>query len=216
MKIKSFQGGYDKNLCYVLSCESTKLCALVDPSVEILPVIEYIENNNLVLDKILVTHTHHDHIRYLNDVIDQYPLSKVYISEHSPFKSAVPFRKLSHNDVIMVGEYMVLALFTPGHYIDSVCYWVKSQDMLFTGDTIFVGRTGRTISSRSSISDLYSSVYDILLKLPPKTMIYPGHHYGFSKSISIKENIRLSDFFQCKNLDEFRIIMNNYENNRKK
>ncbi len=216
MKIKSFQGGYDKNLCYVLSCESTKLCALVDPSVEILPVIEYIENNNLVLDKILVTHTHHDHIRYLDDVVNQYPLSKVYISENTPFKSAIPFKGLSHNDVIMVGEYMVLALFTPGHYIDSICFWIKNQDMLFTGDTIFVGRTGRTISSRSSISDLYSSVYDILLKLPPKTIIYPGHHYGFSKSISIKENISISDFFQCKSLNEFKIVMDNYENNRKK
>ena len=116
----------------------------------------------------------------------------------------------------MVGEYMVLALFTPGHYIDSICFWIKNQDMLFTGDTIFVGRTGRTISSRSSISDLYSSVYDILLKLPPKTIIYPGHHYGFSKSISIKENISISDFFQCKSLNEFKIVMDNYENNRKK
>ena len=216
MKIKSFQGGYDKNLCYVLSCESTKLCALVDPSVEILPVIEYIENNNLVLDKILVTHTHHDHIRYLDDVVDQYPLSRVYISENTPFKSTIPFKALSHNDVIMIGEYMVLSLFTPGHYIDSICYWIKSQYMLFTGDTIFVGRTGRTISSRSSISDLYSSVYDILLKLPLKTIIYPGHHYGFSKSISIKENISISDFFQCKSLNEFKIVMDNYENNRKK
>ena len=111
---------------------------------------------------------------------------------------------------------MVLALFTPGHYIDSICFWIKNQDMLFTGDTIFVGRTGRTISSRSSISDLYSSVYDILLKLPLKTIIYPGHHYGFSKSISIKENISISDFFQCKSLNEFKIVMDNYENNRKK
>ena len=211
MKIKSFQGGYDKNLCYVLSCESTKLCTLVDPSVEILPVVEYIENNNLVLDKILVTHTHHDHIRYLDDVIDQYPLSKVYISKNTPLKSAVPFKGLSHNDVIMVGEYMVLALFTPGHYIDSVCYWVKSQDMLFTGDTIFVGRTGRTISSRSSISDLYSSVYDILLKLPAKTMIYPGHHYGFSRKITLIGNKMLSNFFQCKNLDEFINVMSLFE-----
>ena len=79
MKIKSFQGGYDKNLCYVLSCESTKLCALVDPSVEILPVVEYIENNNLVLDKILVTHTHHDHIAFLYDFHFLFPNIQILV-----------------------------------------------------------------------------------------------------------------------------------------
>ena len=72
MKIKSFQGGYDKNLCYLLWCEKTNCAALVDPSVEILPIIEFIETHNLLIDKILITHTHHDHIRYLDDIINLY------------------------------------------------------------------------------------------------------------------------------------------------
>ena len=216
MKIKSFQGGYDKNLCYLLWCESTKLAAIIDPAVEVLPVVEFVKKNDLTIDKILITHTHHDHIRYLDDIIDIYPHSKLYISKFTPITSNYHFTPVDHHDVVMVGEHIILSLYTPGHYIDSICYWVKDQDMLFTGDTMFVGRTGRTINSRSSISDLYSSVYDILLKLPLKTIVYPGHHYGFSKSITLEENIKLSNFFQCKNLEEFKIIMLNYENNRKK
>ena len=51
MQIKTFQGGYDKNLCYVISCPKTRIAAIVDPSVEVTPVTEYIEINNLILSK---------------------------------------------------------------------------------------------------------------------------------------------------------------------
>ena len=53
-----------------------------------------------------------------------------------------------------------------------------------------------------------------LLKLPSDTVIYPGHNYGYSSTISIKENISLSPFFQCKNLEEFIKVMDNFEENR--
>ena len=81
---------------------------------------------------------------------------------------------------------------------------------------MFVGRTGRTISGGSNIPDLFNSIYNILLELPKKTIIYPGHHYGFSKRISIDDNIKLSKKFQCNSLKEFELAMKNYENNRKK
>ena len=79
---------------------------------------------------------------------------------------------------------------------------------------MFVGRTGRTISQRSNIEQLYNSVYKKLLTLPNNTIIHPGHHYGYSKTITIKENIRLFDFFSCDSLQEFIIVMHNFEKNR--
>ena len=78
MNIQSFQGGYDKNFTYVVWCEETKLTAIIDPSTEITPIVEYIENNDLILSKILVTHTHHDHIAYLNDFLDLFQNLLVY------------------------------------------------------------------------------------------------------------------------------------------
>ena len=72
MKIKRFQGGFDNNFCYVLLCDETRTAAIIDPSVEINPVIEYIDSNDLILDKILITHTHYDHIHYLDDFINLY------------------------------------------------------------------------------------------------------------------------------------------------
>ena len=79
---------------------------------------------------------------------------------------------------------------------------------------MFVGRTGRTISNTSNIEQLYDSVYNRLLILPDNTLIYPGHHYGYKANISIKNNIKLFDFFQCKSLPEFKKIMINFEKNR--
>ena len=216
MNVKRFQGGYDKNFCYVVSCDETKIAAIIDPSVEINPVIEYIESNNLILDKVLITHTHHDHIYYLGDFIDLYPLMKVYASADARLPKTVNFKKIEHNDVVMVGKHFILSLSTPGHYMDSICYWVKSQNIIFTGDTMFVGRTGRTISSGSNIKDLYHSTYDILLKLPSDTVIFPGHHYGFRKDITLRENMKLSDFFQCKSFLEFDSVMKKFEDSRKK
>ena len=216
MNVKRFQGGYDKNFCYVVSCDETKIAAIIDPSVEINPVIEYIASNNLILDKVLITHTHHDHIYYLGDFINLYPLMKVYASVKARLPKTVDFKKIEHNDVVMVGKHFILSLFTPGHYIDSICYWVKSQNIIFTGDTMFVGRTGRTISSGSNLKDLYYSTYDILLKLPSDTVIFPGHHYGFRKNITLRENMKLSNFFQCKSFSEFDKVMQNFEKSRKR
>ena len=215
MNIKSFQGGYDKNFCYVVWCNKTNFCSIVDPSVEINPILEFIELKNLILDKILITHTHHDHIKYLDDYISLFPLVKIYISNQSSYTTHGNVVYLEHNDVLTIGENMILALYTPGHYIDSICYWSKEHEILFTGDTMFVGRSGRTVSAGSNISNLYHSIYNIILALPHSTAIYPGHHYGFSPTISISNNIKHSIFFNCKSLNEFKIVMKNYENNRK-
>ena len=79
---------------------------------------------------------------------------------------------------------------------------------------MFVGRTGRVVSHTSSIEKLYNSIYNIILTLEENTLIYPGHHYGYIPFISIKKSIDLFDFFQCKDLSEFKKVMENFEKNR--
>ena len=81
---------------------------------------------------------------------------------------------------------------------------------------MFVGRTGRTISKTSNIDDLYQSIYSVILRLPHETIIYPGHNYGYQKTISLKQNILISKFFQCKSIDNFKKVMLNFESNFKK
>ena len=216
MQVKSFMGGFDKNLCYLIWCTETRLASIIDPSVEPVQILELIESENLILEKILITHTHHDHIAYLDDFIYKYPLVNIYCHSKPINNFKKPYIALDHNQVIPIGKSLLTTLYTPGHFPDSICYWCKEDKIIFTGDTIFIGRTGRTISNGSNIQDLYNSVYDLILKIPHETIIYSGHHYGFSRSESILFNIKNSSFFQCENFNEFSEVMADFEKNRKK
>ena len=188
MKIKSFEGGYDKNLSYLIWCDSTKSASIVDPSVEIDNIISEINKNNLTLKSLFISHSHHDHILYLNHFIQKYPNAIIYININSEFKHP-NIIGVKNNQKVKIGNSTIKCIGTPGHFYDSMCFWNKKSKILFTGDTVFVGRTGRVISHRSNIADLYNSIYKIILKLPFNTIIYPGHNYGFKKHISIKDMV---------------------------
>ena len=217
MNIEKFKGGYDKNFSYLIWCEKTKYAAIIDPSVESTKIIEKIQNLQLFLSKIIITHTHKDHYQNLTDFIYYYPDIEVFCHEKSTniFKK-YNVKSITNNEIIAIGEILLISLFTPGHYYDSICFWNKKNKILFTGDTMFVGRTGRVKSSSSDITKLYNSIYEVLLKLPSDTMILPGHHYGYKESISIKENKANYSFFQCESLNEFMKVMKKFEENFKK
>lgn len=215
MQVETFQGGFDKNLSYLVWCDETKYAGLIDASVEPLEILEFIESHNLILEKILITHTHHDHIHYLSDFLYKYPMLNVYLHSN-PINKPNNFIPLEHNQVITIGNSLFTTLHTPGHFADSVCFWNKEEHLIFTGDTIFIGRTGRTVSNHSDINDLYDSVYNIIFSIPDETMILPGHHYGYSEKETLKFNKETSKFFQCDDKNEFKKVMEEFEKNRKK
>ena len=216
MQVKSFLGGFDKNLSYLIWCDETRLASIIDPAVEPLQILEFIESEDLILEKILITHTHHDHIRYLYDFIYQYPLLNIYCYSKPVNDFKKKYIGLEHNQVISIGDSLITALYTPGHFSDSICYWDKQNEIIFTGDTVFIGRTGRTVSQGSDIGDLYNSIYNIILKLPHETIVYPGHHYGFSRYEALSFNVKNSKFFQCNSKNDFIEVMAHFEKNRKK
>ena len=83
MKIKSFEGGYDKNFSYLIWCEATNTASIIDPSVNIDNILIEIKKNNLKLNSIFITHSHHDNISYLNNFIKNYPSISIYININS-------------------------------------------------------------------------------------------------------------------------------------
>jgi len=208
--VRPFLGGYDKNFTYLITCSHTRSSVLVDAAIPIDQIMPSISNPPLAL---LITHTHHDHIRYLNDYINIFPDMIVFGHSESALMYKIKnFRITKHQQNFEIGHLPFTSIYTPGHYFDSICYLLKPT--LFTGDTLFVGRTGRVISQRSDIKELYNSVYNRLLILSKDLRLYPGHDYGKQPSIKIKHNIKISPLLRAKNLKDFIKKMEQYELNR--
>ena len=209
--IRSFKGGYDDNLTYLVSCMRTGNQFLVDASIQLKQIDGFINKRGLIA--LFITHTHGDHIAYLDEYLDAFANLVVMVYKESEHKINCDYIKpVKQNDIVTVGQLTVEILYTPGHYDDSICYYLDG--VLFTGDTLFVGRTGRTISKGSDIKKLYKSVYDTILDLPESTMIYPGHDYGPKMSITIKENITISPLLRAEDEDDFIKRMAQYEATR--
>ena len=209
--IQSFEGGYDRNFSYLLTCLETITSVIVDASLELIRLQPFQKSKPKA---ILITHSHHDHIRYVSEYIKAYPEIKIIGHPKSKLNNISKINFLPTNDysIYKVGNLNIRTIHTPGHYYDSVCFLV--ENIIFTGDTLFVGRTGRTLSIGSNVSDLYKSVYKKLLKLPGDTIIYPGHNYGSRPTITISENIINSNLLQASGEEDFIDRMKNYEENR--
>ena len=209
--IRSFKGGYDDNLTYLASCMRTGNQFLVDASVPLSQIHNFLNKRGLIA--LFITHTHGDHIAFLEEYLDAFPNLVVMVYKESESKIKCDYIKpVKEGDIVTVGQLSVEVFYTPGHYNDSVCYFLDG--VLFTGDTLFIGRTGRTISKGSDIKKLYKSIYNTILELPHTTIIYPGHDYGPKMSMTIKENISISPLLQAKDEDEFIKRMAEYEANR--
>ena len=208
--IQSFEGGYDKNFSYILTCLKTSELIIIDASLH--PRILKLSQENKP-SAIFITHSHNDHVRHIKSFNDRYPGiqivghpgSKLNTSENNYFPSM-------HNSTVKVGKLNIKIFHTPGHYFDSICFYL--ENIIFTGDTMFVGRTGRTVSNGSNVEDLYNSIYKTILTLPKSTIIYPGHNYGKVPSISIGKNIEISPLLQARDKNDFENRMKDYEKNR--
>ena len=209
--IQSFEGGYDKNYSYLLTCLETISSIIVDASLESRRLQPLIKSKPAA---ILITHSHHDHIKYINEYIEKYPEIKVIGHPKSKLNdnSEINYMPAEDYSMFKLGSLEIKIIHTPGHYFDSVCFLV--ENVIFTGDTIFIGRTGRTLSKGSNISDLYNSVYKKLLNLPGNTIIYPGHNYGIKPTMTISENIKISNLLQAYGKKDFIDRMKNYEKTR--
>lgn len=172
--VKQFYvGGYDVNFSYLVVSGNKAL--IVDPCGDLSEVFRYIENENLEIIGILITHSHLDHIEGIPEVQAKQEVP-VYI--HHNGISRVDGTGIGEGDTLTVGEIDINVLHTPGHLDDSVCYYIEDVDgapALITGDTLFVEGCGR--ANRTDAKDLYESLQRLKV-LPENTNVYTGHDYG--------------------------------------
>ena len=204
MKIEKFVTGIISTNCYIVTNEETKETVIVDPANLSKAMIGYIEEEELVIKAILLTHAHFDHIMGIDKVIDRYGEMPVYVEEsdlellHTPSmnESTVYTNGYSYpgGDVIHDGDVLHLigedfrVIHTPGHTVGGCCYYLPEEEALFSGDTLFCGSIGRTDLPTGSSRDLAHSIREKLMILPDETKLYPGHMdestIGYEKEIN--------------------------------
>ncbi len=216
LQVATFEGGYDQNFCYLVWGPDARIAALVDAATPTGPIQEAIQEKDLSLKYVLLTHTHGDHLTYLEEWLVLEPQLEI-VGHHRPVRGdLLNYRGLPDGAVVMPGRHRLVLLETPGHFPDCVCWHHEEGGLLFSGDTVFVNRTGRTIGPLSNTRQLYHSVYDRILTLPLETIIYPGHNYGPAPSITLGELKASSDFFSCANTAQFEEVMARFERSRQR
>jgi len=169
---------------YLLWCNNTKKCILIDSVLEQVDRdLELIDKLELKLEYVLETHVHADHITGA-DLIRSKAEVKIVYGSKTGVKGADIF--LNDNDDLSFGNHTIKAIHTPGHTSGCTSYYINGY--IFTGDTLFIGGTGRTDFQGGSASDSYDSVTKKIFIFPDETIVYPGHNYnGFTCSTILEE-----------------------------
>ena len=190
---------------YIISSGKGREALIIDPVIEHSDeYIKILENLELKLVKVIDTHIHADHISGLNELNKRTNCTRI-MGEKS--KSEVVDIKLKDNENLNIENIELKAIYTPGHTDCSYCYLMN--DRVFTGDTLLINGTGRTDFQSGSPLDAYDSLFNKLLKLPEKTLVYPAHDYNGKKNSTIENERNNNPRLQVGSKEEYAEIMNN-------
>ncbi len=176
------QGGCQS---YLVGCAKTRAAVLIDPEVRQHDrYTSLVDAHGFTIAYVIDTHTHADHFSAAKELAKLFA-AQVVVSEPSP----APFAdiRLKDGDVLKFGELQLQAMMTPGHTRDSMC--LIGEDRVFTGDTLLIGGAGRTDLPTGDPDMLYESLFNKLLKLDPKLIVYPAHDYKGRSCSTIGDEI---------------------------
>ncbi|NQT26380.1 MBL fold metallo-hydrolase [candidate division KSB1 bacterium] len=169
------------NFTYLIGCVVTKEALVIDPAGDPNPVLDMAEEEELNIKYILNTHGHFDHTAG-NARLKFETGSQLII--HKGDAEQVPDADLvlDKETTLQVGVIHFDIIHTPGHTPGGICLY--AQGSLFTGDTLFVGDSGRTNMDGGDRLALGASIRK-LMELPDDTVVFPGHDYGPTQTSTI-------------------------------
>ena len=167
LKVVCIVNGYLEENCYII--HNNKNALIVDPGSESNRIIDKINELNVNVIGILITHSHFDHIGALEEIRNKY---KCIVVDNS-------------NRVSKIKEFSFEIIENYGHTMDSVSYYFKKDKIMFTGDFVFKETIGNYNDEDELI--MYSSL-EKFIKLDKDIVIYPGHGEESTVGYEIKYN----------------------------
>ena len=190
---------------YIISSGKGREALIIDPVIEhTKQYIKVLKDLELKLVKVIDTHIHEDHISGLNELNKQTECTRV-MGEES--ESEVIDLRVKESEKVKIEGVELITLYTPGHTKCSYSYLMN--DRVFTGDTLLINGSGRTDFQGGSAMEQYDSIFNKLLKLPDKTLVYPAHDYNGKKFSTVENERNNNPRLQVSSPDEYIQIMNN-------
>ena len=201
--------GGDRNFGYFLADRSEGCSAVVDPSGRPDLFLELNECHKCTLKYVVCTHDHYDHTGGTHDIARH---SSALIVMHQITGDRADLQ-VEDGEELALGSLTLKIIHTPGHTVDSIC--VLCDDILLTGDTLFVGKVGGTDLGRGASAE-YESLHNKLMKLPDEIKVYPGHDYGVAPSSTIGREKETNPFLFRKSFEEFVDLKANWADYKRK
>lgn len=178
MKIKIIPCLKD-NYAYFIGSERGELSSniLIDAP-DFQTVDQFIQEQNLNLEHILITHHHWDHTDGILELKEKYKC-KVYGAANDDSRIPGIDVRLKNEEVFKIGDIQIRTIQVPGHTHQHVVYYLEEYKVLFSGDTVFSMGCGRLFEGT------YQEMFDSLQRikqLPPQTQMFSGHEYSLKNS----------------------------------
>jgi glyoxylase-like metal-dependent hydrolase (beta-lactamase superfamily II) len=186
-----------QNFDYLVMDRDSKEAMAIDSGWETKPVVKIAEKEGMKVKYVVATHGHFDHVETLRELAQQLG-AKFVVHEASELEADI---RVKDGDTLPLGKSSVRVIHTPGHTPDSISLYDGQH--VFTGDTLFIGNCGRTDLHGGSAAKLFHSLHEVLMNLPPGTVIYPGHDYGDVPSRALGEEAKVNPTLFARNLGEF-------------
>lgn len=183
-------GGVSTN-CYIVRKEGSDRCVVIDPGDDGKQLAKFIKDSGLIMEDILLTHGHFDHIMGVSDLMAELGGRLCVLAEE---KELLEDAGLNVSAMAGAGAVSLLAdvflndgqeyetagmqftvIHTPGHTRGSCCYYMKNEAILFSGDTLFLESIGRSDLPTGNGDTLLRSLREQLLTLPEDVKVFPGH-----------------------------------------
>jgi len=158
------------NYSFLISKKNQSSAFIIDPA-DSFSHIKHLKENNLTLEKIIITHHHDDHTGGILGLIDEYPNVKIYASSKLP---SIQSTIIKEGDELITTINQFKIIQTPGHTMDHIILYDSNNKILFAGDTLFRLGCGRVFEG--TFNQMQNSLQKINL-LPNDVTVYCGHEY---------------------------------------
>ena len=194
--IKQFTFNHFEVNTYVIVDEASKQCAIVDPAAEASyedsQLVDFIEQEQLQVTHILLTHAHVDHIAGLRQCCDHWQLPVTMhaegcklLKQAEVYGSVMGFAvdnmddlevvEIEDSQILKIGNTEVECRYVPGHCPGSMCFVLPQENAVLTGDALFHFSIGRTDLPGGDYPTLIEKLKERILTLPDDYRVLPGH-----------------------------------------